>query len=170
MNDPISDTAVFGRAARQGIDASSAVDLPGQTAIGRVRSLLFDSLRLQAGSGEGLDGWRAEVLSMPLTKPTRRRIRLILRGQLTVVRKGQARVSISCQSRRLSAELICREAQPLPTGALPTRDRSLNLSLVLPRSVRPRTEIRILVFLEATVQSGEAQAEAVVDSIDVEAL
>lgn len=170
MNDNLSDTVVFGHATNHGADSTSAVDLQSQTAIGRVRSLLFDDLRLQAGSGEALDRWRVEVLSVPLTKPSRRRIRLTLRGQLTVLRPGQARASLSCESRRISNEVICREAQPLPTGALPSRNRSLEFSLVLPRSTRPRALIRIVVLLETTVQVAEAQAEVAVDSIDVEAL
>lgn len=170
MRIEFSDTAVFGAATNQGVDSTSVVELQGQTAIGRVRSLLFDDLRLQAGSGEALEGWRVEVLSLPLTEPSRRRVRLTLRGRLTVVLKGQARVSLGCESRRIAAEVICREVQPLLTGALPSRDRSLDISLVLPRSTRPRTLIRIVVLLESSVEFAEAQAEAVVDSIDIEAL
>ena len=170
MSIEFADTSVFGPATTQGVDSKLVLELPGQTAIGRVRSLLFDNLRLQAGSGEALDGWRVELLSLPLRKPTRRRVRLTLRARLTAVYKGQARVSIACESRRISAEVTCLEAQPLPPGALPSRDRSVDLSLVLPRSARPRTLIRIVILLESSVDLAEAQAEVAVDSIDIEAL
>lgn len=170
MTDLFSATAVFGRASRQGTHSSAAVDLPGQSAIGRVNSLLFDLLRLQAGSGEPLEGWRVEVVSIPLQKTSRRRIRLTLRGALTIVRKGQARISLSCESRRISAELIGREAQALPGGELPSRERPLNLTIVLPRSVRPRTALRLMIFLEVSAESADAQTDAVVDSIDIEVI
>ena len=170
MTQPISDAPVFGRASRQSSDSSSAIDLLGQSAVGRVDSLLFDGLRLQAGSGEPQIGWRVEVVSIPLLRPSRRRIRLTMRGQLTVVRKGWARVALNCESRRFSTELIGREAQPLPSGALPSRDRPLDASIVLPRSIRPRTAFQVLVLLEAAVESSDAQASIAVDSIDIEAL
>lgn len=170
MNAPSSETTVFGRASRQGADSLSAVDLPGQSAIGRVGSFLFDSLRLQAGSGEKPDGWRIEVLSVQLLRPSRRRIRLTLRGNLLAVRQGRARISLSCESRRVCAELVNREAQALPDGALPSSDRELALSLVVPRSVRKRTDLRVQIFLEAAAESQDAQVEAAVDSIDMAAL
>jgi len=169
MSDQIFDS-VFGRATTQGIDSSSMLDLPGQTAIGRVRSLLFDNLRLLAGAGAALDGCRVEVVTLPLTRPSRRRIRLTLLGQLNVLRKGQARVSLGCESRRASAEVIARDAQASPTGELPSRGRSLHLSITLPRSSRPRTLVRILMLLEGTAETADAQVEAVIESIDVEAL
>ena len=170
MTELSSASPVFGRASSQGTHSVSAVDVPGQSAIGRVKSGLFDSLRLQAGSGEPLEGWRVEVVSIPLQKTSRRRIRLTLRGALTIVRKGQARISLSCGSRRISAELIGREAQPLPGGELPSRERLLDLSIVLPRSVRPRISLRVLIFLEVAAESEDAQVEAVVDSLDIEAI
>jgi hypothetical protein len=170
MTEPISATAVFGRASSQGTLSSAAVDLPGQSTIGRVSSLLFDSLQLQAGSGEPLEGWRVEVVSIPLQKASRRRIRLTLRGALTIVRKGQARISLSCGPRRISAELIGREEHPLPGGELPSRKRPLDLNIVLPRSVRPRIGLLVLIFLEVSAESTDAQSEAVVDSLDIEAI
>lgn len=169
MADQIFDS-VFGRATTQGVDSTSMLDLPGQAAVGRVRSLIFDNLRLQVGSGSTLNGCRVEVVTLPLTRPSRRRIRLTLLGQLNVVRKGQARVSLGCESRRASADVISRNAQASPTGELPSRGRSLRVSITLPRSSRPRTLVRILMLLEGTAETADAQVEAVIESIDVEAL
>lgn len=169
MADQIFDS-VFGRAATQGTDGSSIHDLPGQTAIGRLCSLIFDNLHMQAGSGTALNGWRVEVLTLPLTRPSRRRVRVTLRGQIYIVCGGQARVSVSCESRRASAELIARNTQALPTGELPSQERSLNLSLTLARSSRPRKLIRILMLLEGTAETEAAQVEATIDSIEIEAL
>lgn len=138
--------------------------------IGRVSSFLFDSLRHQAGSGAPLVGWRVEVVSIPLQKASRRRIRLTLRGALMIVRNGQARVALGCGSRRASTELIGRETQPLPNGALPSRQRPLDLSVVIPRSARPRAELRVLIFIDVSADSPDAQSDAVVDSLDIEAI
>lgn len=155
---------------RQGCDSASATELPGQSAIGRVGALLFDSLSLQAGSGAPLNGWRVEVVSIPLLRPSRRRIRVSTRGQLSVVRKGGARVVLSCESRRLSTQLISPEAEPLPNGGIPGRDRPLLTSIVLPRSALPRTALQILVVLEVSADSPDAQCSIAIDSIEIEAL
>lgn len=170
MSDLSSAPPFFGRASRLGADSSAAVDLPGQSAIGRVGSLLFDSLRLQAGSGQPLQGWRVEVVSVPLQHTSRRRIRLTLRCSLNIVRKGQARVSASCGPGRTSAELLAREQQPLPGGELPSKQRRVDLGMVLPRSVRPRAWLRVLIFLEATAESEDAQVDVFVDSLETEAI
>lgn len=170
MSGEIDITTLFGKATTQGIDSSAAVELPGQSATRRVRSLLFDGLRLQAGSGQALEVWRVEVLSLPLINPSRRRVRLTLRGQFAVAQKGLARVSLGCESRHVSAALTCRDAPSTPDGGPPARIQPLFLSLVLARSVRPRTLIRISILIEAEVQTALAQADAAVDSIEVEAL
>lgn len=169
MSDQLQSSA-FGTATSNGTDGSSVHELPGQTGIANVRSLLFDDLRVRAGSGAALEGWRVEVLTLPLTRPSRRRVRVTLRGQLTVVRIGQARASLSCESRRVSMQVLGREQGESPEGALPTRDRSVDLSFTLPRSVAPRTAIRLLILLESSALSAESQADAVVDSVDIEAL
>jgi hypothetical protein len=168
MSDQVQD-GVFGRATTQCVDSSSAQELTGQTGTSSVHSMLFDDLRTQAGSGAALQDWRVQVLTLPLTRPTRRRVRVTLRGQLVVVRMGQARASLSCESRRASAHVLGRERPVSQDGALPTRERSLCLSFTLPRSVRPRTHIRLQILLEADALNPECQAEAVVDSLDVEA-
>ncbi|MBQ0931166.1 hypothetical protein [Ideonella alba] len=170
MTHPDLDLPVFGRASRHGCESSSSVELPGQSAIGRVGALLFDHLDLQAGAGEPLNGWRIEVVSIPLLRPSRRRIRVTVRGQLMVVCKGWARVGLSCESRQLSTQVISRESQPLPNGALPEKSRPLRASIVLPRSVLPRTALQVLIRLEATADSSETQSAIAVDSIEIEAL
>jgi len=169
MSDPVSES-VFGLALTQGADSSTVQALPGQAGAANVRALLFDSLRAQAGSGASLQTWRIQVLTLPLNRPSRRRVRVTLRGQLTVVRLGQARASLGCESRRVSALVLGREQEAMSDGALPTRERSLGLSITLPRSVRPRQSIRLVILLEADATDQSAQAEAVVDSVDVEAL
>lgn len=169
MTDQAQD-GVFGRVTTLGVDSSSAQELPGQTGISRVHSLLFDDLRTQAGSGAALQGWRIQVLTLPLTRPSRRRVRVTLRGQLVVVGMGQARASLSCDSCRISSYLLGREQSASPDGALPTRERELGLTITLPRSVRPRTQIRLQILLEADALTPDSQAAAFVDSLDVEAL
>ncbi|MFM2059931.1 MAG: hypothetical protein RLY71_4316 [Pseudomonadota bacterium] len=170
MPYPFSATEVFGRATRQGTDASTAVELPGQKVAGRVISLLFDALRQQAGSGEQLSGWRVEVVTIPLQRASRRRIRLTMRGLLTVVKKGQARIALDCDSRRVVVEVNGRMELPLPDGSLPNMQRPLDLSVVVPRSTHPRTELRVLIFMEVNAGSPDAQAEVAVDSLDIEAI
>ena len=84
--------------------------------------------------------WRDDPLAAKweTIRAIRRRIRLTLRCSLNIVRKGQARVSASCGPGRTSAELLAREQQPLPGGELPSKQRRVDLGMVLPRSVRPR--------------------------------
>jgi len=169
MSDQLQGSA-FGRATSNGTGSSATHELPGQTGIANVHSLLFDDLRVQAGSGAALEGWRVEVLTLPLTRPSRRRVRVTLRGQLTVVRKGQARASLSCESRRVSMQVLGRAQGVSPAGALPMRDHGLDLSFTLPRSVTTRTMIRLLILLEASALTEESQAEVVVDSVDIQAI
>ena len=100
--------AAFGTATTLWADGASAHALPGRTGTANVHSAIFDDLRAQAGSGVALQSLRVQVLTLLLTRPTRRRVRLTLRGLLIVTRLGEAGASLSCESRRRSAQVVGR--------------------------------------------------------------
>lgn len=166
---PIDGTPpVFGSASTGAVDGMSAAEPANQRAIGSVATLLFDDLNLAARPGSTSPAWRVQAVSLPLLRPSRRRIRLQLRCELEAVGAGRARALVVSDTRRAVATVQCREQQPGPNGELPSRRRSVVLTLTLPRSAQVREEVRALVLIEAWSDGGEALVSA--ESLDCQAL
>lgn len=172
MNDTIdfAATAVFAGPVLTVAQGSAAAQaLPGFSLAGNVAALLFDDLTASTSPAQ-LRCWRVQVLEVRLREPTRRRIRLDLRGALTVIGRGEARASVSCGSRRAAVTLQGRSRQVGADGGLPGKSRDAGLRLTLPRSVAPRKALRIVLLVEADAEASQDSAAATIDSVDVIAL
>jgi len=167
---PLPGPAAFGQAGRLGTGQQAEQPIAQQRHAGPVTSLLFDDLKAAAGGALGLRASRIERIALPLSRPSRRRVRWMLRGSLTVQGLGEITASLQRGGRCKRFTLRGTAQQPGPNGELPVRHLPLDMTITEARSSVKRDRVEALLWLEASVAGGQADAAVTVDSLDIAAV